>query len=439
MEARSRIGVVIFDSNKHYDPDEENPGYACLPGKEPIRIYGTVDLPTDVKWLTNINLDVAYAARLQNSPKLLNTNYLRTSVNSILVELGLKQKETSQQAYIIAGIFSNVMRMSQSFYGLSEAPMFSLSQAIPSQLGHQPRDITQEVKDCAVRAVQSFGKCEARPSSEAVFTSVTIPRVTHAKRILARGLPFGEWTKVLPSGLPAKSKRQEWIKSLPVPALCRIKISRVNRKYNPLINYGAGAGLLDKKGSSGSTYSVLNDRVYACSNEIEFLSNIADISIEDVYVSDEPLEQRYKVASEDRLAPLSYSYGLLMENLWTSLDRDSEGKKLRTPMSAWLHALDRIDCLKQAGELHRLGYTVLSYGYGRITIALEPDLRNKLVSDCQRLNLVPPLGVSPADVVAVPDSPNGDDLLIGLSAQGNLETLLDLDNQFTEKACNSGS
>lgn len=435
MEARTKIGVVIFDRTNNYDPDGENPGYCCLPGKEPVRIYGTGDLPTDVRWLTNINLDVAYSSRLQNSPKLLNTNFLRTSVNSILVELGLKKKDPDKQVYIVASVFSNVMKQAQAFFGIDSPPIFSLAQAIPSQLGHRPRSIDNDVRESSLRAIQSFGQCEAKPSSQSIFTSVLIPRHHHASKVLAEGLPFGEWSKVDNGSLPSKPKRQDWITNLPVPALCKIKIDRVSRKYNPLVNYGAGAGLLGKKGGSGASYSVLNDRVFACANEIEFLADIADISIEDTFVCEEPLEHRYKLPISDRLAPLSYSYGILLENMWTSLDRDFDGKKQRSPMAAWLHATDRVECLKKASELHGIGYTILSYGYGRITLALEPRMQERLVSDCQRLGLIPPLGIGSSNVVVMPDAPTGDELLIGLFSQANLETILDLDNQFTEKSC----
>lgn len=435
MEARTKIGVVIFDRTSNYDPDGENPGYCCLPGKEPLRIYGTGDLATDVKWLTNINLDVAYSSRLQNSPKLLNTNFLRTSVNSILVELGLKNREPSQQAYLVANVFCNVMKQAQAFFGIDEPPVFSLAQAIPSQLGHRPRNIDKDVSESSLRAIQSFGQCEAKPSRESIFTSVLIPRHHHALNVLGGGLPYGEWKRVEAASLPPKPKRPDWIRNLPVPALCRVKIDRVSRKYNPLVNYGAGAGLLGMQGGSGASYSVPNDRVFACTNEIEFLSEVADISIEDTFVCEEPVEHRYPIPVNDRLAPLSYSYGILLENMWTSLDRDFEGKKQRSPMAAWLHATDRIECLKKASELHGIGYTILSYGYGRITLALEPRMKERLVSDCQRLGLVPPLGVGSSSVVVMPDEPSGDDLLIGLFAQANLETILDLDNQFTEKSC----
>lgn len=434
MEARSKIGVVIFDRAGSYDPDGENPGYRCLPGGEPVRIYGTGDLPTDIRWLTNINLDVAYASRLQNSPKLLNTNFMRTSVNSVLNELGLKAKEGGSQAYVVARVFDNVMRQAETFFGITEPPMFSLTQAIPSQLGHRPIATSNKVKESSVRAVQSYGQCEVKSSNEAIFTSVVIPRARHAQNILNSGLPFGNWSRLGKADLPLKVDRLEWVNSLDTPTMCRLKINRISKKYNSLINYGAGAGYIDRRGASGANYSVMNDRVYACSNEILFLSDIADISIEEVLICDEPVEQRYAVPSDDKSAALSYSHGLLLENMWSSLDRDAEGKKHRSPMAAWLHAQDRVICLKHAAELHRLGYKILSYGYGRITLALEPNMVKQLTSDCQKLSLIPPLGVSPSDVIVVPERPSGDDLLIGLFAQANLDTIIDIDNQFTEKA-----
>lgn len=436
MEMRSAVGVVIFDSNKNYDPEGDNPGYRCLPGREPVRIYGTRDLPTNVRWLTNINLDVAYASRLQNSPKLLNTNYLRTSVNSILNELGLKGRPLAEQSFVVSNVFNNVMRLCGALLGVTEPPLFSLSQAIPSQIGHYQKPVDRELKSVSVRAVQSYGQCEVRSSKEAVFTSVVIPRYRHAKNILGAGLPWGDWRLVDQVCLPLKPERLEWIEGLAEPSLCKIKINRVGKKFNSLINYGAGAGLLGQRGKGGGDYSVMNDRLYASSNEIAFLSDVADIVIDDVYLCDEPVETRYELPSNDKMAPLSYSYGLLAENLWTCLDRDKDGKKQRNPMSAWLHAEDRLACIKVAAELSRMGYKILSYGYGRVTLALEPDMVGRVAGDCMRLGLIPPLGIGATDVVTIPDEPSGEDLIVGLFAQANLDSILDIDNLFTEKCCN---
>ncbi len=436
MEKAMSVGVIIFDNAKGYNPEKDNSGYSCLPGQEPIRIFGTHELPTNVRWLTNISLDVAAASSLQNRPVLLNTNFLRTSVNSMITELGLKGLSATEQSFILAGIFNNVMRQANTLLGIDEPPLFSLSQAIPATLGHYLVPMNDDVKEASAKVAQNVGQCEIKAGKEAVFASVLIPRQRHASNILTTGLPFGRWRHVEKADLPLKPQRIDWVCTLNKPALCQIKINRVKKKYQQLVNYGAGAGLIDQKGNMGNSSSVMNGHYYACSNEVAFLSNIADIVIEDVFICESILEARYALPSTNKMAALSYSYGLLAENIWSSLDRGEDGKKLGTPATAWLHAEDRIACLKVAAELSRSGYKVLSYGYGRITLALEPDMIRGLTKDCLRLMLVPPIGIDTNDIVSIPENPSGEALLIGLFAQANINVIMDMDNAFTEQCCN---
>lgn len=431
------LGVVLFDSPSTYSPESENPGYLCLPDTEPVRIFGTGDLPSDVRWLTNINLDVARAARLKNSPKLLNTNFLRTSVSTILSELGLSNRPVSVQAYALAHYFRNTMTLADSLLGISGTPAFSLNQAIPVQISHYQPSISEQVRQFSVQSHQSYTQCEVSAGRDSKFTSVTLPRQAHAAAILTAGLPWGGWEKLPLSGVASNQSRVDYVLGCGRPAIAQITVTKVSKKFNQLVNYGAGAGMLSAKTRTNNDYAVPNGRHCATSNELKFLAEIADVTVDEVYVCDSPVEVRYGLPVETVQSGLSYSYGLLCENIWTSLSRDTDGRVSKSPMSAWLHAEDRLACLRKAISMHDLGYKILGYGYGRVNIALEQEMLDRYHTDCMQLGVVPAMGLAVSDVVSISESPSPEELFNGLICQGAYDTILDLDNQFVNESANA--
>lgn len=387
-------GAAIFTSPKHFDPSSINSGalaLGCLGDDHIIRnIGGTGELANNIKWLTNLTSDVAYQAQLKNTPKLLEDKYLRTAVSSILLELGMKHFSLAEKASAISEIFNNTMMLANKFFGISEAPKGALAAGIATKIGHY--QITIEDKhlvQSVAQSIQPFTNCERRinpnPQANIDFISVVLPRLEHAKALLSEGVPMDNLVWLSESQLPNKSHRLNWACNSHLPLLVEIKIANISRAYSGLLNWGNGAGSILGR----QTYTVSNERLFVTNNELIHLAKFSTIDVGRIALCESELDTRYTLPYESELAVTSYSYGLLMENLWCSLLRDNNGQYRRGFACSWLHAADRMRCLNFAKLLFDKGYSINGYGYGRIILAVSSDERDDLKKDCQTLGLLP--------------------------------------------------
>ena len=116
------------------------------------------------------------------------------------------------------------------------------------------------------------------------------------------------------------------------------------------------------------------------SEELEFMLDYADISIEKVFLCEGYGPAPITIPNWGNMPNHSFAFGLYMENLWTSLTRSLDGKLARSPLSAWLHTYDRLACLKKSIEIDQeFNVAVHSYGYGRITL-MVPENSSALLS-----------------------------------------------------------
>lgn len=429
------IGAAVF-LNKDYNPNSLNPGYKCLTDGEPVPFEGTGELSTNVLWLTNITVTSAYSNQLRNTPRLLDDKYLRTTTSSILLELGLKKASLEDQSRYLASIFKNVMELSAQFYKLDEPPKSALAAGIPAQINYyHPKVLDRSIYEASQLAALAFVQCErSLPSNqEYEFVSVILPRKSHAKNMLALGMPFDDFFWLTDHQMPVKSKRLKWVLDSEFPMLCQVEVTAISKAYNHLINWGNGAGSLLKRKTNSNGFMTANKREWVTSNELRVLAQFCNIEVHKVAISNTPPEVRFSLPSEDKHSDLSYSYGLLAENLWCSLMRDIEGNYIRSPLTAWMHANDRMLCLEKAKQLSDLGFKVNGYGYGRITLAVPVGQRSELKLAALKLDLLPffDLDVT-GDEIDVSGCSTEFEILKLLYSCGHLPFLLEVDDLFVE-------
>lgn len=386
------FGAAIFSNPKSYDPASVNNGALALGRIKDSQVIkaigGSGELANNIKWLTNFTSETAYFAQLKNTPKLLEDKYLRTAVSSIILELGLKHSSFEDKASVIADVFNNTMLLAKHFYSIVEAPKGALASGLTTKLGHYQIPIEDRSLESAVsQSVQSFTNCERRATNNArlEFVSVVLPRVDHARNLLSGGVPMDNLVWLSESQLPPVPNRLNWACNIHLPLLVEIKISKISPSYSGLINWGNGAGSIIGK----AAYAVSNERLFVTNNELKFLSTFADIQIGKIAICESELDFRYTLPIDTELARTSYSYGLLSENIWCALLRDSNGAYRRGFSCSWLHAADRMRCLEFAKVLFDKGYAVNGYGYGRITLAVTEAEKKILKHDCLRLGLLP--------------------------------------------------
>lgn len=430
-------GAVIFEAPKSYDPVSNNPAYKCIAGEEPERIFGTGELPSSARWLSNITLEQAHNMQLRNTPKLLDDKFLRTATSSIILELGLKRASFSKQASVIAGVYRNVMELSNIYFGLPENPVNALASGLPSLMGHyQPLINDKKIVDAASKAILPFSNCERKNignSNNIEFVSLVLPRVRHAQNVLGAGVPWDDFEFLSQSQLPSQSNRLNWVINSDLPIIAKVRIPKIDKSFNHLINWGNGAGIISKRNAGAGNYNTLNPRDYVTSNELRKLAEFSDIEIDEIAISNTPVENRTKLPGVSKLSTTSYSFGLLCENIWCSVARDQTGQPKRSPMTAWLHASDRMLCLDYASHLSRLGFTINGYGYGRITLAVSEDQKSDLRRAAFDLGLFPSLELNSTINSDLTDSNNPESILRFLYENGYLDDLVYLDDQYIMK------
>lgn len=423
------FGSAIFEQPKKYDPGGMNHGYKCLSGQLPERIFGTGELPSNVKWLTNISVDQAFNLQLRNTPRILDDKYLRTAASSIILELGLKHAAFETQASVVAKIFSNVMSLAKVYFSLNDTPAGSLAAGLPGFIGHhQPLITDRRIGDASSQAIHQFSHCERMQdgSGRVEYISVVLPRIQHAKHVLDSGLPFDDFEFIPNSKMPPEPNRLSWVLRSDLPILAKVRIPRIEKSWNPLINWGNGAGLIKKQNVNS-----FNGRDYATSNELRVLSNFSEIIVDEIAISNTPIENRYSLPAINRLSETSYSYGLLCENIWCSLARDKGGQYVRSPMTAWLHATDRMECLKYAFEFSRAGFIVNGYGYGRITLAIREEQKSDFRKFAFKLGLFPYL--EPGMDCELSSEASPEQIFKTLFQSGLRDELIYLDNAFVSQ------
>lgn len=427
------IGAAIFQS-KLYDPSGVNTGFRCVHGGNAEKFSGTGELPTNFRWLTNISAESAFNSQLKNTPRLLDDKYLRVSTSSIILELGLKSKPIEEQALAISHVFHNTMALSEHFFGIDEPPHGCLAAGLTGQIGHfQPKVFDSQIALAAQKSILQFAQCErsVNSNSRLEYVSLIIPRVTHAKHMLAEGIPYDDFYLLSDKQLPVQDQRLNWVLKSDLPMLCKIKINNIDKAFNHLINWGNGAGFLRKDINNRSAIKTGNQREFVTSNELKVLAQFCNFQIEQVAISNTPVESRIQLPGLGNTSELSYSYGIIVENFWCALLRDPSGKYVHTPMTAWIHANDRMACLSYAKNLSDAGYIINGYGYGRITVAIEPERKNELKLKALSIGLLPYLELDVLEEdIDITDVQSSFELLKLIYSSGHLPFIFEMDKAY---------
>lgn len=425
-------GSVYFPNAREYSPSGDNEAYLCHDG-ETRKIPGLGHAPTNAYWLTNLDYVKVRNTQLVHSPRILSDKFLRTSIDSMLLENGLRSASPSERAAFVSSVFSSCMRLSSHFHGMDYPPASSLAAGLVPYTDVPTRVLSNELKEASTGAYQTYVVCEREDMSSATdisFTSVTVPRVGHSQYVL-RQLPLGYFISLTDRDLPMKSKRLDWVLGQP-PSICGITLSNIDPAIGPLLNWGAGAGRVVRNNNEH-----LNQRGYATSNEIAFLADYADIEIHSVAISEDGLSPVAQLNDGNTEAKhVSYSYGIFCENRWVSFVIDAEGRPVRSPLSCWIHAEDRIACLKYAIALKKKGYSVNGYGYGRITLALSRAREEQLFWDAASLGLLAPVGTNTRKLKLPSRTLSGWEANVFIRANASISQIKSFDARFIQELVN---
>jgi len=384
-----RVGAIVFDPSTVIDSSDRSMvaltgGWASIGGTPARRIQGIADLPTDVVWLTNLGYSAFFSTKLNLRANFRNESWLRTSFEQIATEFGLgrntgKAKETAEVASLIAHrvvTYSctklNIQVCRHTRLNDDYAEMMNLNHCrIPDVhyaifetiAGHPHVSINQSV---------SFGRGTASSST------LRCNRLAYARRMLSHQVPPDTgWELVKQKLTNADLERMD------KPFLVRCRITNVKPIMAEALSWGSGSKSI---------------REWLTDVEWRIVREHAEVELRSVMVC----EQGY--ASLDRYAQmlphgvideLSYSLGLVAEQVWTALmNKQPRASRITgyPARAAWLRAIDRMQMFDYAQRMQsRRGVTLISYGMGNVVVRVPEGGIKAILDAAVDVGLVPPV------------------------------------------------
>lgn len=411
------LGVALFNDPNPFNTKNLT-GVYCVAGKEPVRFIDKTSLPTHIRWLTNLDSDTIKA-----SSNILPTHFATTTVDQLKKELGLSKMPLEHQVYLLSIALDNVTKLTQKLYGNTTGQTTALHDMMPSELRNVNPRAQPEFKAILTRASTTHHTLDAKFHSESSLLSLVLPRFHQAHNMLKDGLPLCEWVKMDAKEMGPKPKRMDWVLSEVRPTISLVRIKRVTPALQGVVEAAFNEPLL-----AGGSHQC----VYVTAPEIVFLSKVAEVTIEEIYIASQRLSTKIKLPLTDPLAQMSWAYGMVCENYCNALRKGKNGQNKRTFHSFWMQAQDRLHCLEKVVALVALGYAIRSFGMGRIQIALEPHMQHRFYRDCVELAIPPPMTQDSVDI-QIPPNYSSADLTVQLFLQSNAQHLFALDRQLIDR------
>lgn len=373
------VGVALFAQGS---PASRAGNAACAYRGEPFEFNSVSDLPSQTLWVTNASLDELVDYGLHRNPKIAHNGYFRTRLAQVVNELGLIDLGLEEQAAFLAEILGSSSELARTQLGLSQHPVRGLAQGVGQLYGSVEPPVGSSIREVATQACQRYTSCERQQRYErAEIFSFWFPRHGWANKLLQTPMPSNDNLTVLPSHtLPEMGQDAgvlvEWARQNNIPLFARVRIIGLDETAGRLMNYGAGAHTIAGRGADGGNYSARNLREWCSLPELEVLAQSGEIEVLQVASASGWFGSGLHV-DQDRLAPVSYAYGIVAENLWVGITRkaDFTGSVSTSLSTAWIQAVDRMECLRIAERMVNLGMEVINYGNGRVTVACPPSVR----------------------------------------------------------------
>lgn len=374
-----RFGVALFANGT---PFCREGNFACAHRGQPFPFASVSDLPAQTLWVTNCSLQDLVEVGLHKNPKIAHDGYFRTRLSQMIFELGATELSVEQQSALFAELLGNAAEMAKLQLGLTKHPVRGIAQGVGQLFGSPEPAQGSAVAQIAEQACQRYTTCEReRRFEKADVFSFWLPRHEWAKNLLEQPVPGNDnLNLVQPHALPSMGRDPaalvEWATENKIALFARVKILGLEEVIGKLMNYGSGAQNVDMQAQGGGRYSARNLREWCALPELDALCQGGDVQVLQVAVATSWHRSGVHVY-QGRIAPVSYSYGLVAENLWAGVTRrpDSSGYVSKSLSTAWLQAVDRMGCMRIAERLYNLGMEVINYGNGRITVACPPSVR----------------------------------------------------------------
>lgn len=403
----TRFGCVMFDLQDNGSGENvpmPGSGWASIEGRTAYRVKSVNELNNDVKWLTNLTQNTLWKTGAVKHNKLKHSTYLRTDLGQIMKEIGTVPPNTpiAEVCEIVSGIFNKTMLFAVQLFGLDSFTQKELHSELKSKLLGEDRSISVHVDEALSRTYQDLVICEnfaTNNNSDTVFVTLKRPRVVHAKEILAMPIPLsvGDWDFISPDQLLGNSADKiKYLNAIGKPFIAKCSISSYFYSKDLNVDLSKLLTLGEAFAEGGKT----KERNWVCQPELNYLTTFSDIDVSAAFVAQgqQSLFENLTIPFLGDLQDFSYSFSLLMENLWVSyasrsLNPRTKVKSLVSPRASWLKAADRFLTLKSAMLLSSFGHHVVSYGYGSVNLQVPHNKVKDLIDLAPSAGLIVPINI----------------------------------------------
>lgn len=377
------FGFVYFD-----DPiGGPSTGWASIDGAPATRIRHPSELPSDIQWWTNLPFNSYIQSGLAKTNRFRHSDYLRVKQQNLIREIGIGDRfvEANRAASSLSEIYARCMRLLHKHYGIHFPKEDSLAAELRPLLADADRSVSVEIDEAGDQSSIEYTLCSCRKPWGTTEVTFQRPRLQHAIDVLQAPVPKQQWMFVAEKDMPPVDKRVEWILSQSRPALVKIVVERINPDWAPLVAFGSTPRKVPRN--------------WVTHPYLLLLSRFADIRVEAAFFADDYTvgASRVPLIDEGMVGPLSLSVGILAENHWSAMAREtrfqhSQGRKFYSPRAAWMRSADNFHCLVAAMQLYGAGFPVVRYGCGSVGVAIAGNMK-EATDVAKRAGLLPPITV----------------------------------------------
>lgn len=396
-----KFGCVMFDTQEN-EKTVPGQGWASIDGEESFRINSTGDLSNSVKWLTNLSQDTLWKSGLVKQSKLKHSNYLKTDINQIIKELGLSDLKLTivEMCQSLSKVFSKVMRIAVNTYGLTEFIHTDLPSEIKMKLYPNDKGISTSIDEALTRSYQDLVICEKPIIKEKlIYINLKRPRYYHAKSILETSIPKQDedWVFLSDEDMPYHTEeRIDFLLKKNKPFIAKVDITSFKPQNNLNVDLSKLIVLGEALGENGRK----KERNWVSHPELLYLIQFANVEISAAFMASgyKGLDDFTKLPYLGELSDFSYSLGILSECVWLALSSRSvnpqtRSKSLVSPRACWLKSTDRFLTLTSAMMLASAGFTINSYGFGAVSVAVEENKIPYLIEIAPHAGLTVPISL----------------------------------------------
>ncbi len=380
-----RFGVALFDN-----PRDMSEGWACRGDeREPFR-FSVAGLENDTLWVTNLDWS-EYQAKAQKLSHLRRVDYLRSSLNAIAADLGVRLtgEYAVEGSRELARVLRQAMLIMMAVYPIASPITDFRGDVLADDIRRllpRPPKASEHTRTPLASAYQAYSVPEwaNRYVPESITLTLRLNRLEYAQRIMATQVPDEGWTYVPPENAGSIDISRLLDPTQPSLVEAVVELDNIDPELARLIAFGS---------QSGNRTAI---RKWISQPELAWLSQHAKVRVSSFLLAraSRPLSDGLGLPARLTADPLfvaSMPVGLVAECHWSAVastpyNRSSRSNDINV-WAVWLRAMDRALSFRLAFEAHQNGLVVAGYGNGSCLVRVPRDALQSVLTFADAHNI----------------------------------------------------